>query len=294
MRRLMHHPCHTLILQPTLGYQRLGCGLAGKSGMTVGKTCRHWRCAPFPELEEYMDLAGRMPAHQAMVESLSMRPFSRLSLALLLIAACQTPLAADSVAIRRAVEAFLQTQIKDLPGNPIPVIGRIDADRLPGACEGPTVSMNGPRRWGSTQVVVACRDDTRKLFVQVDIPVVAEYLVVARPVGAGQKLTDSDVNAVRGRLPNDALMDKNQVVGRIVKNSLGVGVPLRTDMFRQPWVVQQGQTVRIVVVGTGFEVTKEGRALHNSAVGQDTQVRVDSSTIVTGVARADGSVELRN
>jgi flagella basal body P-ring formation protein FlgA len=113
-------------------------------------------------------------------------------------------------------------------------------------------------------------------------------------VGAGQKLTDSDVNAVLGKLPNDALMDRSQVIGRIAKNSLVVGVPLRTDMFRQPWVVQQGQTVRIVVTGTGFEVTKEGRALHNAAVGQDTQVRVDSSTVVTGVARADGSVELRN
>jgi flagella basal body P-ring formation protein FlgA len=142
--------------------------------------------------------------------------------------------------------------------------------------------------------MVACRDGARKLFVQVEIPVVAEYLVAARSVGAGQKLTDSDVNAVLGKLPNDALMDRSQVIGRIAKNSLVVGVPLRTDMFRQPWVVQQGQTVRIVVTGTGFEVTKEGRALHNAAVGQDTQVRVDSSTVVTGVARADGSVELRN
>ena len=241
-----------------------------------------------------MDLARRMPALQAMVEWPAMKPFSRLLLVLLLIAPWQTALAADSVAIRRAVEAFLQIQVKDLPGNPVPVIGRIDADHLPGACEGPKVSMNGPRRWGSTQVMVACRDGARKLFVQVEIPVVAEYLVAARSVGAGQKLTDSDVNAVLGKLPNDALMDRSQVIGRIAKNSLVVGVPLRTDMFRQPWVVQQGQTIRIVVIGSGFEVTKEGRALHNAAVGQDTQVRVDSSTVVTGVARADGSVELRN
>jgi flagella basal body P-ring formation protein FlgA len=223
-----------------------------------------------------------------------MRLLRLLLSALLLITLCPAALAADSAAIRQAVEEFLRGQVKDLPGNPTPVIGKIDAERLAGSCEGLTVSMNGPRRWGATQVVVACRGGTQRLFVQVDIPVVAEYMVAARAVGAGQKLTDADVGGQVGRLPNDVLLDRSQVVGRIAKNSLAPGTPLRADMFRQAWVVQQGQMVKIVVVGRGFEVTKEGRALHNAAVGQDTQVRVDSATTVTGVARADGAVEVRN
>jgi flagella basal body P-ring formation protein FlgA len=134
-----------------------------------------------------------------------------------------------------------------------------------------------------------------KLFVQVEIPVVAEYLVAARPVGAGQKLADIADVALVGKLPNDAA-DGQGPGHRPHRQELPglVGVPLRADMFRQPWVVQQGQTVKIVVVGRGFEVTKEGRALHNAAVGQDTQVRVDSTTTVSGVARSDGSVEVRN
>lgn len=214
--------------------------------------------------------------------------------ALLLIAPWPVALAADSAAIRQAVEEFLRMQVRNLPGNPVPIIGKIDAERLAGSCDGFNVSMNGPRRWGATQVVVACRGGTGKLFVQVEIPVVAEYLVAARPVGAGQKLTEADVGGLVGKLPNDVLMDRAQVIGRIARNSLAVGLPLRADMFRQPWVVQQGQTVKIVVVGRGFEVTKEGRALHNAAVGQDTQVRVDSATTVSGVARSDGSVEVKN
>jgi flagella basal body P-ring formation protein FlgA len=213
---------------------------------------------------------------------------------LLLVAPLQMSLAADSAAIRRAVEDYLQIQARNLPGAPTAVIGRIDADRLPGVCEGLTVAMNGPRLWGTTQVVVTCRGGTGKLFVQVEIPVVAEYLVAARTIGAGEKIKDGDITGRTGKLPNDVIIDRGQVVGRVAKNSLGAGVPLRADMLRQPWVVQQGQTVKIVVVGPGFEVMKEGHALHNAAVGQDTRVRVDSATIVNGVARADGSIEVRN
>jgi flagella basal body P-ring formation protein FlgA len=142
--------------------------------------------------------------------------------------------------------------------------------------------------------VVTCRGASGKLYVQVEIPVVAEYIVAARPIGAGQKVTEGDIATRVGKLPNEAVIDRDQVIGRVAKNSMGNGVALRADMLRQPWVVQQGQTVKIVVVGRGFEVTKEGRALHNAAVGQDTQVRLDSATIVNGVARGDGSIEVRN
>jgi flagella basal body P-ring formation protein FlgA len=214
--------------------------------------------------------------------------------ALLLTTLCQASLAADSAAIRKAVEDYLQTRVRDLPGPPVPVIGKIDAERLPGVCENPGIAMNGTRRWGTTQVVVSCPGASGKLYVHVEIPVVAEYLVAARPVGAGQKITEGDIATRTGKLPNDAVIDRDQVIGRVARNSMGSGVALRADMLRQPWVVQQGQTVKIVVVGRGFEVAKEGRALHNAAVGQDTQVRVDSTTVINGVARSDGSIEVRN
>jgi len=223
-----------------------------------------------------------------------MRNLSRILAVLLPLLSLQSALAADSAAVRRAIEDYLQTQTRELPGNPTPIIGRIDAERLPGACDGITVAMSGNRRWGATQVTVSCRGGAQRLFVQVDIPVVADYLVAARPIGAGQKLTEADIGTQLGRLPNDALMDRAQVVGHVAKNSLSPGLPLRADMFRLPWAVQQGQNVRVVVIGNGFEASKEGRALNNAAVGQDIQVRINSSSTVTGVARADGSVEVRN
>ena len=215
----------------------------------------------------------------------------------LLVAPGQTLLAADSVAIRHAVDEFLRTQVKSLPGNASYTIGAIDADRVAGACQGFDVAMgSGARPWGKTQVTVHCQGGTWNLWVPVQISVVAEYLVVARPVGAGQKLTEGDVRSQTGELsdmPIGILLDKEQAIGRAAIASLAAGRPLRADMLRQPTVVLQGQSVKIIGSGSGFQVTNEGRALTNAVVGQVTQVRLNSGQILSGVVRADGTVEIR-
>jgi len=234
---------------------------------------------------------------KAVVQWGLMRLLSPLLTALVLIAPGQSLLAADSSAIRRAVDEFLYAQIKGLPGKATYSIGSIDAERLAGSCDGFDVSMGpGARPWGKTQLMVRCRGGTWNIWVPVQISVVAEYLVVARPINAGQKLTDADVRGQLGELsdlPNGVLMDKEQAIGRAAIASLAAGRPLRADMLRQPTVIQQGQSVKIVGTGSGFQVTNEGRALTNAVVGQVTQVRLNSGQILSGVVRADGTVEIR-
>ena len=206
-------------------------------------------------------------------------------------------LAADSAAIRLAVDEFLHTQVKSYPGKSTYSIGTIDADRMAGACAGFDVSLaNGARPWGKTQVVVGCRGGSWKLWVPVQISVVAGYLVAARPVSAGQKLDDADVRVQSGELsdlPNGVLMDKEQAIGRTAISFLAAGRPLRADMLRLPMLVQQGQSVKVVGTGSGFQVTSEGRALVSAAIGQVAQVRLNSGQILSGVVRADGSIEIR-
>jgi flagella basal body P-ring formation protein FlgA len=220
-----------------------------------------------------------------------------LAVLLLSITPFAPVLAADSSEIRRAVDEFLRSQIKGLPGTASYSIGTIDADRLAGTCDGFDVSMgNGARPWGKTQVAVRCRGGTWNLWVPVQIRVVAEYLVIARPINAGHRLTDSDIRAQMGELsdlPNGVLMNKEQAIGRSAIAALAAGRPLRADMLRQPTVVQQGQSVKIIGTGSGFEVTNEGRALSNAVVGQVTQVRLNSGQILSGVVRADGTIEIR-
>jgi flagella basal body P-ring formation protein FlgA len=132
--------------------------------------------------------------------------------------------------------------------------------------------------------------------VPVQIRVVTEYLVLARPVNAGQKITAEDVRGQQGELsdlPGGVLTDKAQAIGQAAITSLAPGRPLRADMLRLPMVVQQGQSVKIIGAGSGFQVTNEGRALANASAGQVIQVRLNSGQILSGIVRADGTVEIR-
>ncbi len=238
-----------------------------------------------------------MSAGKAVVQSRPMRHLVRLFAAFLLFAPGALVYAADSAAIRLAVDDFLRGQVQSLPGKATYSIGAIDADRLPGPCEGFDVSMeNGTRAWGRTRVTVSCRGAAWKLWVPVRVRVLADYLVVARPVGANQVLAEADIRVQTGEiseLPNGVLTDKAQAVGRTSIAALAADRPLRTDMLRLATVVQAGQNVKLIGTGSGFQVTNEGRALGSAVVGQVVQVRLNSGQILSGVARTDGAVEIR-
>ena len=96
----------------------------------------------------------------------------------------------------------------------------------------------------------------------------------------------------RVRLIGGILTDEQQALGRSAKLSIAAGRPLRSDMLRQPLVVQQNQTVKVVTRGPGFQVANEGRALNNGLAGQVVQVRLGNGQIVSGIARASGIVEI--
>ena len=94
-------------------------------------------------------------------------------------------------------------------------------------------------------------------------------------------------------LPAGILTDPDQAVGRTLAVSLPAARPLRGDMLRQAIVVQQNQSVKVVARGSGFAVANEGRALTNAVAGQVVQVRLANGQIVSGIARAGGSVEVK-
>jgi flagella basal body P-ring formation protein FlgA len=64
-------------------------------------------------------------------------------------------------------------------------------------------------------------------------------------------------------------------------------------MLRQQPSVQQGQNVRLVSRGPGFQVSAEGRALNTAADGQVAQVRTSTGQTISGIARTGGVVEVR-
>jgi flagella basal body P-ring formation protein FlgA len=204
----------------------------------------------------------------------------------------------DPAPVKRAVEDFLRVQTRGLPGEVGVSVTGIDPDNQLVQCPAPLeVSLPpGARAWGRTSVAVRCpADNGWQLFVQVRVRVIATYLTTARPIGQGQVLTNDDLGQQSGDLsdlPAGILTDPSQAVGRSASLSIPAGRPLRGDMLRQPMVVQQNQTVKVVSKGKGFQVASEGRALNNAVPGQVVQVRLPNGQVISGIARPGGVVEV--
>ena len=204
----------------------------------------------------------------------------------------------DPAPVRQAIEAFLRIQVKGLPGQASFTIGSIDPQNQLAPCPSLAVSLPpGARAWGRTSVNVRCQvEHGWNIFVPVHIRILGNYLVTARPLVQGQVVTQADLTENHGdltNLPPGTLTDAGEAIGRTVTLSMASGMPLRGDMLRRALVVQQGQTVRVVSKGPGFQVSgNDGRALGNAADGQLVQVRLQNGRVISGTARPGGVVEV--
>lgn len=201
----------------------------------------------------------------------------------------------DSQSITKAIDEFLRVQIKGLPGSATYRIGAITNTERLGACQNLLVALpQGGRLWGKTNVVVRCEAPQGwTLYVPVRIKVVGNYLVSSRALRQGQVVSAEDVATQNGdltELPGGTLTDLQQAVGRTLAASIGAGHPLRSDLLRQAVIIQQGQTVKVVSRGAGFEVANEGEALNNAAQGQIVRVRLGNGQMVSGIAASAGTV----
>jgi flagella basal body P-ring formation protein FlgA len=203
----------------------------------------------------------------------------------------------DLATIERTVLKFLQVETAGLPGQTSFRASPVDARLALSACPAPEAFLPaGARLWGNSTVGVRCGGEKPwTIFVPVQVHVVAEYLVAARPLSAGQAVAASDIvprTADLTLLPAGVLTDPAQAIGKTPVAGLGAGQALRSDLLRAPVVVQAGQSVILQTTGTGFTVRAEGKALAQAAAGQVIQVRTASGATISGIARNDGVVEV--
>lgn len=212
-------------------------------------------------------------------------------------ATAQTPARQDPAALRQSAEQFLRVQAAGLPGKVDITIGSVDARTNLPACAAPEAFLpHGSRVWGKTTVGMRCREPAPwTIYISATVRVMADYVVTAAPLAQGQTVGPNDLAKVKGdltALPNGIVTDASQAIGRTVTVSLPAGTPLRNDALRSQQAVLQGQTVRVVSAGPGFQVSTEARALNNAAEGQVAQARTASGQVVSGVAKTGGVVEV--
>lgn len=203
----------------------------------------------------------------------------------------------DLADIRDTAVRFATLETSGLPGEITVKADEIDPRLNFAPCSMPLEAFLpvGALLRGKTTVGVRCNDKPGwSLFVPLTIRITLPILVSSHPLPQGKTLESDDFSLQTGEVNNPAILTApEQAIGKILKFPLGAGQVLRQDMLRPPYVVVQGQKVVLAVSGNGFNIRSEGVALNNAAESQPVQVKVASGQIVNGVARADGSVEVK-
>lgn len=199
--------------------------------------------------------------------------------------------------VKRVVEDFLRVQSRGLPGEASFTVGAIDPNNNLAPCPALEAFLPaGGRPWGRINVGVRCQAAGGwSIYVPAQIRVMGGYFVTARPLARGQAVTAADLARRQGdlaELPSGVVTEETQAVGKTLSVSVQSGQVLRSEILRAPAAVQQGQSVRVVSKGAGFQVATEGRALNNAAEGQVVQVRTASGQTLSGIARRGGTVEI--
>lgn len=229
----------------------------------------------------------------------ALRPVSRyVFVATALFAGSATGGIEESRTIRTAVDAFVRAQTETLPGHVEVKSGLVDPQLKFTRCDHLDVFLPpGAKLWGNTTVGVRCEAPEKwSLYVPVQIRVWADVVLSARALPRGQTITADDVAMQRvdlTQLERGVFTDLEQVIGKVTKGAVSGGTPLRADQLRSAAVVVQGQQVRVVFSGAGFNVSSEGRAQGNAGVGEPVQVRTASGKLLKGIVTGPGVVQVQ-
>lgn len=117
-------------------------------------------------------------------------------------------------------------------------------------------------------------------------------VLAARLLPAGTVLSPSDL---RVSMEDDTATGEAELqsyLGLALRTTVRKGHPVRARDLEAADVIERNQIVEITVVGAGFELRAEGRALGAATRGERVRVlNLSSRRVVTGTAVAPGRVE---
>lgn len=201
-------------------------------------------------------------------------------------------------ALSRIVTDFVRNETRHLPGKVTIRTNLPDSRQALRPCNQlQSFLPPGGRLWGKFSVGVRCQDEASwTLYVPVEIEVIASVVHAAQPIRMGKILDTQDIVSKEVdlvRIPGGAATEPDQIIGKVAATFLASGQPIRTHQLRAPHIISRGQKVRLTATGTGFVVSMEGEALAAAAEGEVVQVRNHTGRIISGIARAEGVVEIK-
>jgi flagella basal body P-ring formation protein FlgA len=127
---------------------------------------------------------------------------------------------------------------------------------------------------------------------------VARIPVAARDLRPGEPLTGDaivETEEALARIPANTIREKADLSGRTPRQPLTTGRPIAVTAVRVKPVVEKNQAVTLRFVMDGLELTAQGQAQGDAALGEPVAVlNLRSKRIVDAVAAGPGVAEIRN
>ncbi|HET8870813.1 MAG TPA: flagellar basal body P-ring formation chaperone FlgA [Aquabacterium sp.] len=221
-----------------------------------------------------------------------------------------TPLAhAQGDTLQATIEEFVKQQsqpdgdaaaraAESAPRRVVVELGQLDPRLKLAPCDKVRAYMPaGVPLWGTSRVGVRCEQGSKRwnIFWPVTVKVYGMALVAVVPLRPGSLVNAADLRLAEVDLaanPSPAVVNLTDVVGRAVIRNIEPGQSIRqADIKVRRWFAA-GDPVRVVVKGTGFQISSEGTALTPGDEGRCARVRTDNGRVVCGQPVGDREVEL--
>ncbi|MFZ1984881.1 MAG: flagellar basal body P-ring formation chaperone FlgA [Desulfatitalea sp.] len=115
----------------------------------------------------------------------------------------------------------------------------------------------------------------KRTSVPAYIEVWQEVVLAAKPLGRNQPITREDLQIQTmnlARVPSNAIVHVDQVLGRRANRAIAVNSVLRIDQVELPPIVRKGDVVQVLAESARLKITTQAVAQENGAIGQKIQV----------------------
>lgn len=126
---------------------------------------------------------------------------------------------------------------------------------------------------------------------------VVEVPVLARNIQRGEVIRTRDLDFVKLRrkaIGRNTIIDSRQIVGKTPRRYLQIGKPIRAADVQMPVLVAKGKLVTLTLNNRSMQITAQGKALEDGAMGEVVRVtNTRSRKTVQGVVVAPNRVAIR-
>lgn len=203
--------------------------------------------------------------------------------------------------LRQSAKTFLSQQLASTMESDVEItIGGLDRRLRLTVCKQPPKAFlpAGTKLQGKLTVGLRCAGPKPwTVYIPAQIKIYTEVMAATRTLSRNTKVTAADVITVRqevSRLHSGYFINKDNVVGKILKRSMTAGQTFTPSRLKTPLLVRRGDEVTIIASKGGLQVRVKGKALKNAAKGEQIPVRNNrSKRVVQAIAVKSGTVSVR-